>query len=115
MPLFEPPPTDLPTDRIPTPGEFIAEALRRNSWDPRTAGVAAMVEQIVLAARGPGTTHPDALREQLRMGALLALVIDGHYDEITEHAIHVSPPPGVADPAPLSWEQLMRIFDEEDR
>jgi hypothetical protein len=91
MPLSEPPPSAMPTGRIPTPTEFVTEALRRGTHDTRTAGVAAMVEQVVSAAGVPGTEPTEDHRRQLWMGALLALVVDERYDEITEHAIDVGP------------------------
>lgn len=111
MPPFETP----PTDRIPTPGEFIAEALRRNAYDPRAAGITAMVEQIVRATRGHGSADPDGLREHLRMGALLALIVDERFDEITAQASGIQPPPEVVGAPRLSWAQLLRVFGEEDQ
>jgi hypothetical protein len=83
MPLFEAPPSAMPTGRIPTPAEFVAEAVRRGTWEPRSAGIAAMVEQIVLSVGDAGSADPDELTGHLRMGALLALIVDERFDEIT--------------------------------
>jgi hypothetical protein len=113
MPLSEPPPSAMPTGRIPTPAEFVTEALRRSAHDPRTAGVAAMVEQVVSAAGVPGAEPTEDHRRQLWMGALLALVVDERFDEITEHAIDVRPPAGAVAGPPLTRTQALWALGED--
>jgi hypothetical protein len=71
-----------PTERTPTPKEFVDESWRRYWQDPRTHMVADAVMQIANAANGwaPGDPDHAGIRIALRMGACLGLLVDERFD-----------------------------------
>jgi hypothetical protein len=80
MPLWNDPPSRMPTDRTPTPQEFVTEAVRRRAFHPKAHMIAEATVQIVCSVRGWHPNDPDldkqAALEHLRMGALLGQLVD---------------------------------------
>jgi hypothetical protein len=97
MPIWSEPESRMPTDRTPTPAEFVQEATRRWTYDPRAHAIGTMVGQIVESVRGRAPDDTELI-EHLRMGALLALVVDEHLDAMQERAAHIEPPAWATDP-----------------
>jgi hypothetical protein len=111
MPLWIEPPSGMPKDRTPTPEELIQEATRRYLYDPRSHAIAVMVEQIVASVRGHGPSDRE-LFQHLRMGAVLALVVNEHADEIQERAAGTDPPAWVTDRLQMTRADAERVFGD---